>query len=111
MQLRRAENFTTCFIRDDVSVFLTNWRAWKLQVNRCLTMDTKLLRLLHEVQRQLETPLKLLDQSHGSVNPGIFTTQWMYDNYRIELEQLREHLSGRWYLTLSVSPFADPSQE
>ncbi|QGI78459.1 hypothetical protein CEK25_005188 [Fusarium fujikuroi] len=57
-------------------------------------MDTKLLRLLHEVQRQLETPLKLLDQSHGSVNPGIFTTQWMYDNYRIELEQLREHLSG-----------------
>lgn len=74
-------------------------------------MDTKLRRLLHEVQRQLETPLKVLGQDYESANLGIFMRQQMYQNYRIELEQLCEYLSGRWHLTLCDSLLTHPSQE
>lgn len=74
-------------------------------------MYTKLRRLLYEVQRQLETPLEVAGQDYESANPGIFMRQQMYQNYRIELEQLREYLSGRWYLTLCGSLFTHPSQE
>ncbi|KAF5700481.1 pfs domain-containing protein [Fusarium mundagurra] len=57
-------------------------------------MDANLRRLFREVQRQLEIPQEVLEQDYGSVNSGIFIPQQMYQNYRIELEQLRECLSG-----------------
>ncbi|KAF5570829.1 pfs domain-containing protein [Fusarium phyllophilum] len=57
-------------------------------------MDAKLRRLFHEIQRQLEIPSKVLEQDYASVNSGIFMPQKMYQNYRIELEQLHECLSG-----------------
>ncbi|KAF4943370.1 hypothetical protein FGADI_13468 [Fusarium gaditjirri] len=80
MQLLRAENFTAWLRYDDV--------------------------LLHEIQRQLEIPLTVLEQGYGSLNPGIFATQQMYQNYRVELEQLREYLSGviAGRMTLSSCP-------
>ncbi|KAF5667836.1 pfs domain-containing protein [Fusarium denticulatum] len=57
-------------------------------------MDTKLRRLFHEVQRQLEIPSNALEQDSDPVSSGILMPQQMDQNYRIELEQLRECLSG-----------------
>ncbi|KAJ4111385.1 hypothetical protein NW765_016510 [Fusarium oxysporum] len=57
-------------------------------------MDTKLRRLFHEVQRQLEIPLEVLEQDYESASSGILMPQQMDQNHRIELEQLRECLSG-----------------
>ncbi|KAF5979377.1 putative pfs domain-containing protein [Fusarium bulbicola] len=56
-------------------------------------MDSKLRRLFHEVQRQLQIPLEVLEQDFKSANSGIFMPQQMYQNYRTELEQLHECLS------------------
>jgi hypothetical protein len=67
-------------------------------------MDTKLRRLFHEVQRQLEIPSNVLEQDYESVNSGIFMPRQMYQNYRIELEQLHEYLSGLCSLALCGAP-------
>ncbi|KAF5597743.1 pfs domain protein [Fusarium subglutinans] len=56
-------------------------------------MDSKLRRLFHEVQRQLQIPLEVLKQDFKSANSGIFMCQQMHQNYRTELEQLHECLS------------------
>ncbi|KAF5618858.1 pfs domain protein [Fusarium tjaetaba] len=56
-------------------------------------MDTKLRRLFHEVQRQLEIPAKVLEKDYESASSGIFMPRQIYQNYRTELEQLHECLS------------------
>ncbi|KAF5642056.1 pfs domain protein [Fusarium sp. NRRL 52700] len=67
-------------------------------------MDTKLRKLLHEVQRQLEIPQEVLEQDYGSANSDILIPQHLYQNYRLELKQLYQCVSGLCFLTLCSVP-------